>query len=66
MSLKRTLGAGKLVVSPCKLKILISLEDGTAIEPDRYRLGFLVGEEKQKEGWRKVEKKGKSVKKYMS
>ena len=72
MSLKRqgTLGAGKLVVSPCKLQILISLEDGTAIEPDRYRLGF--------SGWRKPErskkermeqkqkKKGESVKKYMS
>ena len=48
MSLKRKLGAGKLVVSPCKLQILISLEDGTAIEPDRYRLGFI--------GWKKAER----------
>lgn len=53
MSLKRqgTLGAGKLVISPCKLQILISLEDGTAIEPDRYRLGF--------SGWRKPERSKK-------
>ena len=48
MSLKRSLGAGKLVVSPCKLQILISLEDGTAIEPDWYRLGF--------NGWKKAER----------
>ena len=70
MSLKRKLGAGKLVVSPCKLKILISLEDGTAIEPDWYRLGFngrkkaeRSKNERKEEKWKK---KREPVKTYMS
>ena len=47
----KTLGAGKLVVSPCNFQILISLEDGAAIEADRYRLGF--------SGWRKAKRSKK-------